>query len=60
MSDPHLDFEYTPGTISKCNMPLCCRKENGFTSDPFLSAGKWGSYECDIPFITLINMLKYV
>ena len=49
MSDPHVDFYYTPGTIADCNMPICCRPENGFTSDPKRAAGQWGNYNCDLP-----------
>lgn len=60
MTDPHVDFYYTPGTIADCNMPLCCRPENGFTSDPLRAAGEWGSYLCDIPHKLLSNMLEYI
>lgn len=60
ISDPHIDFEYTVGTINDCGLPLCCRPENGFTSDPALSAKYWGDYKCDLPHNTLVNMLEYV
>lgn len=60
ISDPHVDFEYTPGTIDDCGLPLCCRQENGFTSDPNLQAGQWGSYKCDLPHNTLVHMLNFV
>ena len=60
ISDVHLDFYYTPGTIAKCNMPLCCRPENGFTNDPKIAAGPYGSVYCDAPFSLLVSMLDYI
>jgi hypothetical protein len=48
-SDVHVDFEYLPGTDAACNMPLCCRLENGYPADPTNAAGEWGSYLCDPP-----------
>jgi len=41
-------------------LPLCCRKENGFTSDPEKQAGPWGSYLCDAPPSVLDSMLDYI
>lgn len=60
MSDPHIDFEYQPGSNSKCEDPLCCRASNGMATDPSKAAGKWGDYNCDIPHHVLENMLSYV
>lgn len=60
ISDPHVDFKYTPGTISQCNMPLCCRPENGFTTDHSIMAQEWGNYRCDLPYKTLKHMLEFV
>lgn len=41
-------------------MPLCCRPENGFTTDPERAAGEWGNYRCDLPHKVLVHMLEYV
>lgn len=30
MSDPHLDFLYTPGTLANCDSYLCCREVDGY------------------------------
>ena len=54
MSDPHIDFDYTPGTNFMCGQSgFCCRPESGYPEDPEMQAKKWGGYECDIPVITL-------
>lgn len=60
MSDVHLDFNYTPGTDAACNVPICCNKENGFTSDPSRAAGYWGDIRCDIPERVYQSMLDFV
>lgn len=60
ISDPHIDFEYTVGSIADCGLPLCCRPENGFISDPELQAKYWGDYKCDLPHNTLVHMLNFV
>ena len=53
VSDVHLDFEYTPGTISNCKEYLCCRVDNGYpTKASDVAAGEWGSSNCDIPVKT--------
>lgn len=48
MSDNHIDFLYTPGTIADCTLPVCCNPVNGFTSDPDRSAGLYGDTRCDL------------
>ena len=61
MSDPHIDNEYAIGSNWMCGSAgLCCRKENGFPTDPYLQAKKWGGYQCDIPVRTLQSMLDHV
>jgi len=60
ISDVHVDFLYAVGSDAKCNLPLCCRAENGFPTDPERQAPKWGSYLCDIPPTVLENMLEFV
>lgn len=60
ISDVHLDYLYTVGTLADCNMPLCCREENGFTNDRNKMAKEWGSYKCDMPYKTFLNMLEFV
>jgi hypothetical protein len=34
ITDPHVDYLYTPGANADCNEPVCCRPENGLPSDP--------------------------
>lgn len=60
MTDVHLDFDYMPGTDAGCNVPICCNKENGFTSDPTRAAGYWGDIRCDIPQRVYESMLDFV
>ena len=60
MSDPHLDLYYQEGSNKNCGSYLCCRAEGGYPSDEADQAGFWGSYECDTPHRTLVNMLQYV
>lgn len=60
MSDIHLDFNYTPGTIANCNLPICCRPENGFTTDPLIAAGNFGDYNCDLQPHTYQSMLQFI
>jgi sphingomyelin phosphodiesterase len=61
ISDPHLDFDYTEGTLANCNSYLCCRTDVGYPTKPGdIPAGKWGGYFCDTPRITLQSMLDYV
>lgn len=60
ISDPHVDYEYTVGSDSKCGGFLCCRASNGFPTDPSRQAGPFGSYQCDLPASSLDSMLEFV
>ena len=61
VSDVHLDFDYTPGTLSNCKDYLCCRKDSGFpTHKDDIAAGEWGSTMCDIPAKTFKSMLDHI
>jgi sphingomyelin phosphodiesterase len=55
LSDIHLDFYYTPGSESECDLPLCCRTGTGTGNN---SAGYWGGLVCDIPVRTLEAALQ--
>ena len=57
MTDPHLDSKYSIGTDMFCTMPLCCRAENGYPTESWRQAGKWGAYPCDLPEVTIRSML---
>lgn len=59
-SDAHVDLMYTPGTNANCNMPLCCRVENGYPSNPEDAAGYWGNYNCDTTHAVMTEMFKYI
>ena len=52
ISDPHLDFLYYPGSVADCNMPFCCRLENGLANSSSRAAGPWGDLNCDLPAST--------
>ena len=62
ISDIHLDFEYTPGTLSNCVEGLCCRPDSGYPKkEGDIAAGEWGSpSNCDIPVKTFQSLLDYV
>lgn len=51
---------YTEGTNKNCNMPLCCRKENGIPADPKDAAGKWGEYNCDTTPAVVTSMFEFL
>jgi len=58
VSDIHIDFEYTPGSLSNCKDYLCCHADSGFPKkDTDIAAGEWGSNNCDIPIKTYQSML---
>lgn len=59
-TDPHIDNQYAVGTSMLCNLPLCCRTINGYPTETWLQAGKWGAYLCDLPEATMRNMLQYI
>ena len=61
MSDVHIDFDYTPGTLSNCKDYLCCHVGSGYprhASD--VAAGNWGAPNCDIPIRTYQSMLDHM
>ena len=60
ISDIHLDMLYKEGTNQYCDSYICCREEFGYPTDPQDQAGKWGGYYCDLPLITLQNMLQHI
>jgi len=60
ISDPHIDFLYSPGSNANCGNFICCRSETGLPADPKDAAGIWGDYACDIPHNVLTSMLEYV
>lgn len=60
VSDPHVDYKYRAGTDTKCGDYLCCRETSGVPKDPERQAGKWGSFQCDLPPITLEAMFEYI
>jgi sphingomyelin phosphodiesterase len=59
-SDVHVDMYYKAGTNKNCNMPLCCREENGYPADPADAAGVWGEYNCDTAPAALTKMFEYL
>lgn len=59
-SDVHVDLYYKPGTNKNCNMPLCCREENGYPANPEDAAGIWGEYNCDTSPAALTKMFEFL
>lgn len=57
LSDMHIDLEYKEGTAATCDSIFCCREEFGYPTDPSQAAGKWGSFQCDLPVVTLQHLL---
>ena len=55
LTDIHLDLDYQLGADIKCSEPLCCRDSHLEGNE---SAGKWGSYPCDIPLQTVDSVLN--
>jgi len=60
ISDLHMDWDYTEGMNSDCEMPVCCRSTSGLPSTSDKAAGKWGDIQCDIPPRTLQNLLDHL
>lgn len=60
MTDFHYDNLYAEGADMYCNLNLCCRSENGFPTETYRQAGKWGGYICDLPENTIRSMLQFV
>jgi sphingomyelin phosphodiesterase len=59
-SDVHVDLLYQEGTNANCNMPLCCRAENGIPADPKDAARKWGEYQCDTTHAVVTKMFEFL
>jgi len=59
-SDVHVDLLYKEGTNANCNMPLCCRAENGIPADPKDAARKWGEYQCDTTHAVVTKMFEFL
>ena len=59
-SDVHVDLFYKPGTNKNCNMPLCCREENGYPENPEDAAGLWGEYNCDTTHAVVTKMFEFM
>jgi sphingomyelin phosphodiesterase len=57
ITDIHVDPLYTPGLLSKCGEPICCRPPNPVGSP---AAGQWGDYNCDLSPALYENMLMWI
>lgn len=64
IADTHYDPLYVEGSNADCSEPLCCRHFNEFSNisfnASFSAAGKWGSYQCDLPRSTLEHLLDHI
>jgi len=53
VSDIHIDFEYTVGSLVNCNEYLCCHSDKFPKKAGDVAAGEWGSNGfCDLPMKT--------
>ena len=55
LSDIHYDVQYSPGSLAKCDEPLCCRSYLGNGT-----AGTYGSFHCDSPMPLLENLFEHL
>lgn len=55
-----MDLDYTEGAAKSCRDILCCRAKDGFPVDEAQRAGKYGTYGCDVPKITLDLMGEFI
>lgn len=59
-TDIHMDHKYEVGSDMDCNMPLCCHAIDGYPTESYRQAGRWGSYPCDLPERSLRSMLQFI
>ncbi|KAF5302163.1 hypothetical protein FQR65_LT08586 [Abscondita terminalis] len=61
LADIHQDLFYTVGSVDSCDEPLCCRTSSfPKLSEPVQYAGRWGSYNCDMPSIMIEKTLQHI
>lgn len=60
ITDIHPDPKYVAGTNLFCGDPICCRLDNGFSSDPKSASGPWGGYLCDPPLNMTSDTLQQI
>ena len=60
MTDLHFDFEYVEGTNANCGKPVCCRVRDGRPAIDADKAGKYGSFWCDSPVVTIESAFAYL
>lgn len=44
LTDLHYDEHYMAGGFGQCPNPVCCRRNDGWASNPADAAGVWGDY----------------
>lgn len=49
LADLHVDFEYSVGSPTTCDLPICCRDWGTKSKHNSGKAGYWGDYNCDLP-----------
>ena len=60
IADLHVDLNYNEGAlVSGCGEIVCC-KGHSMAKNKVEGAGKWGDYNCDLPFHTLELIAKSV
>lgn len=46
--------------IAKCDDPNCCRESHGQPENSAHAAGKWGSYDCDVPWESIEDLVQHL
>ena len=60
LTDLHLDLHYSPGSLSQCELPLCCRASEGLGTNASNTAGPFGDFRCDSPARLLQSLFEYL
>lgn len=46
--------------LAKCDDPNCCRESNGLPENAVDAAGRWGSYNCDVPWESVEDVIDHI
>uniref|UniRef100_A0A336KIJ5 Sphingomyelin phosphodiesterase n=1 Tax=Culicoides sonorensis TaxID=179676 RepID=A0A336KIJ5_CULSO len=60
ITDVHFDPRYVVGNNAKCDDPTCCRESHGKPNNTANAAGKWGSYDCDVPWESVVDLVQHL
>ncbi|XP_063704801.1 sphingomyelin phosphodiesterase-like [Culicoides brevitarsis] len=60
ITDVHYDPRYVVGNNAKCDDPTCCRQSHGKPQNAADGAGRWGSYDCDVPWESVEDLVQHI